>query len=108
MEPIELERFEAVMLPHLDAAYGLARSMVRDDADAEDVVQEAFLRAVRHFGGFRGDVASQGRAWLLTIVRNMARTWLHRRKGDDTTEFDEAVHREGRAGRAGAMRRTPR
>lgn len=92
MEPIELERFEAVMLPHLDAAYGLARSMVRDDADAEDVVQEAFLRAVRHFGGFRGDVASQGRAWLLTIVRNMARTWMHRRKGDDTTEFDEAVH----------------
>ena len=92
MEPIELERFEAVVLPHLDAAYGLARYMVRDDADAEDVVQEAFLRALRYFGGYRGEAAGQGRAWLLAIVRNMAHTWMHRRRADNTTEFDEAVH----------------
>ena len=92
MEPTELERFEAVVLPHLDAAYGLARYLVRDDADAEDVVQEAFLRALRHFGGYRGESVSQGRAWLLAIVRNMAHTWMHRRRGDSATEFDEAVH----------------
>lgn len=95
MEPSELERFEAVMLPHLSAAHRLARFLTRDESDADDVVQEAFLRALKYFGGFRGGGASQSRAWLLAIVRNMAYSWRRRRGGDaSTTEFDEAVHSE--------------
>ena len=95
MEPTELERFEAVVLPHLSAAYRLARYLTWNDADAEDVVQEAFLRALRYFGGFRGQGDTQSRAWLLAIVRNMARTWQRRHRADaSTTEFDEAVHSE--------------
>jgi RNA polymerase sigma factor (sigma-70 family) len=102
LEPTELERFEAVVLPHLDAAYGLARYLVRDDTDAEDVVQESFLRALRHFGGYRGDAASQGRAWVLAIVRNMAHTWRHRRRAESgATEFDETVHGADGADEAG-------
>jgi len=61
----ELESFEALLLPHLDAAHNLARWLLRNEQDAQDVVQEAFLRAFKSFGGFRG---SNGRAWLLTIV----------------------------------------
>jgi RNA polymerase sigma-70 factor (ECF subfamily) len=95
LEPPELERFEAVVLPHLSAAYRLARYLTRNDADAEDVVQEAFLRALKYFGGFRGEGASQSRAWLLTIVRNTTHTWQRRLHTDaSTTEFDEAVHSE--------------
>ena len=81
------------MLPHLDAAWGLARFLLRNDADAEDVVQESFLRALRHFGGYRGEGATQGRAWVLTIVRNMAHTWQHRRRAESgAVEFDETTH----------------
>ncbi len=99
MEPTELERFEAVVLPHLDAAYGLARHLLREDADAQDVVQESFLRALRHFGGYRGEGTSQGRAWVLTIVRNMAHTWRHRRRAESgAAEFDEEVHGTGEPG----------
>jgi RNA polymerase sigma-70 factor (ECF subfamily) len=95
LEPSELERFEAVMLPHLSAAYRLARYLTRSDYDADDVVQEAFLRALRYFGGFRGEGASQSRAWLLAIVRNMAHTWRHRHRADaSATEFDETMHSE--------------
>ena len=65
--PEVLASFEAIMLPHLDAAHSLARWLVRNQEDAQDVVQEAYLRAFRSFGGFRG---GNGRAWLLTIVRN--------------------------------------
>ena len=91
MEPNELERFEAVVLPHVDAAYGLARYLLRNDADADDVVQEAMLRALRYFGGFRGE--SGGRAWVLTIVRNTAATWRRRWRADaSATEFDETIH----------------
>ena len=68
-------RVETALLPHLDAAYDLARWLVRNDGDAEDVVQDAYLRAFRHVDGLR---ASDGRAWLLTIVRNTAYTWLRR------------------------------
>jgi RNA polymerase sigma-70 factor (ECF subfamily) len=63
------DSFEAAVLPHLDAAYNLARWLVRDTATAEDVVQEAMLRALTYFGSFRGVNA---RAWLLQIVRNAA------------------------------------
>jgi RNA polymerase sigma-70 factor, ECF subfamily len=83
-------RFEHAMLPHLDAAYGLARLLVRDVHDAEDVVQDAYLRALRHFDGFRGGDA---RAWLLTIVRRTCYTWLKRRRTQSAaTEFDEEAH----------------
>lgn len=99
MEPSELERFEAVVLPHLNAAYGLARYLMRNDADADDVVQEALLRALRYFGGFRGEGASQSRAWVLAIVRNMANTWRRRRYPEaSATEFDETIHSEATAG----------
>ena len=94
MEPSELERFEAVVLPHLSAAYRLARYLTRNDADAEDVVQEAFLRALKYFGGFRGE-ADQSCAWLLAIVRNTTHTWQRRHRADaSTAEFDETVHSE--------------
>jgi RNA polymerase sigma-70 factor (ECF subfamily) len=62
--------FEQVVLPHLDAAYNLARWLVRDPSLAEDIVQDAVLRALQYFASFRGD--SGGRAWLLQIVRNAA------------------------------------
>ena len=82
--------FDRTFLPHMDAAYNLARWLVRDDHDAQDVVQEAYLRAVRFAGGFRG---GDPRAWILAIVRNAAFTWLKRNRGaDPTTEFDEQVH----------------
>ncbi len=84
--PQERERFEAVVLPHLDAAHNLARWLVRRDAEAEDLAQEAVLRAYRFFGGFRGGDA---RAWLLRIVRNVCYTWLAREV--PTREFDEAT-----------------
>ncbi len=68
----QVERFEKLVLPHLDDAYTLARYLLRDEHDAQDAVQEAVLRALRHFDGFRhGDA----RAWLLTIVRNCCYSW---------------------------------
>ena len=82
--------FDRTFLPHMDAAYNLARWLVRDEHDAQDVVQEAYLRAIRFAGGFRG---GDPRAWILTIVRNTAFTWLKRNRGSDApTEFDEKVH----------------
>jgi len=68
-----VERFRAVMLPHLDAAYGFARWLTRDPVVAQDVAQEAMLRALRYFHAFRGDEA---KPWLLRIVRN---TWTDMR-----------------------------
>jgi RNA polymerase sigma-70 factor (ECF subfamily) len=65
--------FDRVALPHLDAAYNLARWLTRHDHDAEDVVQEAYLRAFQFFRSFQGDA---GRPWLLQIVRNTCYTWL--------------------------------
>src|SRR2546426_383408 len=99
LESSELERFEAVVLPHLDAAYTLARYLTRSDHDAQDVVQDASLRAFRHFGSFRGAGSGEGRAWLLAIVRNTAYTWQRRHHGDTlTTEFDEEQHSEAVTG----------
>jgi len=91
--PNELARFEETVLPHLDDAYTLARYLVRDESDARDVVQDAYLRALRHFGTFRGAGAGEGRGWLLAIVRNCAHTFLRSRGADAvTTPFDEDVH----------------
>ena len=71
----ERHQFEEIFLPHLDAAYNLARWIVQNDQDAQDIVQEAFVRAFKGFHGFRG---GNGRAWLLTIVRNTAYTWMNK------------------------------
>ena len=80
-------------MPHLDAAYNLARWLTRNTTDAEDVVQEAFLRAFKFFNGFHG---TNGRAWTLQIVRNTYYSWLQKnKKGEEVTEFDEEIH--GRA-----------
>jgi RNA polymerase sigma-70 factor (ECF subfamily) len=79
--------FAASVLPHLDAAYNLARWLVRDAHDAQDVVQEALVRALRHFDGFRG---GDPRPWLLAIVRNAAFAWLGaRRPGEVEVPDDE-------------------
>ena len=89
----ELASFEETMLPHMDAAHNLARWLLRNEQDAQDVVQEAFLRAFKSFGGFHG---SNGRAWLLTIVRNTSYTLLKKNRVVDlTTPFDEEIHVSG-------------
>ncbi len=86
------ESFEQVMLPHLDAAYTLARYLLRNDDAAQDAVQEAYLRAVRHFDGYRGE---NSRAWLLTIVRHCCATSRTQgRQRDAFVEFDERQHSE--------------
>jgi RNA polymerase sigma-70 factor (ECF subfamily) len=78
------QRFDAQVLPHLGAAYNLARWLVRDGHDAEDVVQDAMLRALRHFEGFRG---TDARPWLLAIVRNAAWAWLGARRPAEIVEL---------------------
>jgi RNA polymerase sigma-70 factor (ECF subfamily) len=82
--------FERLFLPHLDAAYNLARLLMRNAEDAGDVVQESYLKALRAFSGFRGE---SGRPWILAIVRNTAFTWLrsNRLRGDHT-EYHEETH----------------
>ena len=70
-------RFEELVMPHLDAAYNLARWLAGNDHDAEDIAQEACMRAFRFCGGFRG---GNSRSWLLTIVRNTAYTWLKKNR----------------------------
>ncbi len=88
----KLQLFEECVLPHLDAAHNLARWLTRNDEDAQDIVQEAYLRAFRFFDGHRG---GDGKAWLLTIVRNTFNTWRRRENRDSSNElFDEAVHHE--------------
>ncbi len=79
-------RFAAQVLPHLGAAYNLARWLVRDGHDAQDVVQDAMLRALRHFDGFRGGDA---RPWLLAVVRNAAFAWLSARRPDEVVLEDD-------------------
>ena len=86
----KLASFEAAVLPHLDAAYNLARWLTRNDADAEDVVQEAYLRAFKFFGGFHGE---DGRAWLLGIVRNTSYTWMQRNRSPQLNmPLDDETH----------------
>jgi RNA polymerase sigma-70 factor (ECF subfamily) len=82
--------FEQYCLPHLDAAYNLARWLVGRDQDAQDIVQEAYIRALKGFKGFRGGNA---RAWLLAIVRNAAYTWLKKHaKQSSMVPFDPEIH----------------
>jgi RNA polymerase sigma factor (sigma-70 family) len=82
------EHFDQLVLPHLRAAFNLARWLLRSREDAEDVTQEALLRAFRFFGGFRG---SDARAWLLQIVRNTCYTWMEKNTGSNV-EFDDSLH----------------
>jgi RNA polymerase sigma factor (sigma-70 family) len=85
-----LQDFEKAALPHLSAAYNLARWLTRDEADAEDEVQEAYLRAFKHFGSFHG---GDGRPWLLAIVRNTCYTWLqHNRSPELTISLADELH----------------
>ena len=90
LEREDRERFERLVMPHQDAAFNLARWLLRGRTDAEDVTQEALIRAYRFFSGFHG---SEARAWLLQIVRNACYTWLEKNRATDMmTEFDETIH----------------
>src|SRR5215470_14229185 len=87
------EKHMEQLLLHMDAAYNLARWLTRNQHDAEDVVQEAYMRAFKSFVTFDGREGGDGRAWLLTIVRNTCYTWLRRnRAGESTVEFEEEIH----------------
>lgn len=89
-DPALAHRFEMLALPHLDAAYNLARWMTGNSDDAQDVVQESVLRALRYFGSFRGDNA---RPWLLQIVRHTCFAWIkHNRPADMVALDDEDDH----------------
>jgi RNA polymerase sigma-70 factor (ECF subfamily) len=89
------ERFKQLVLPHIDAACNLARWLLRGRSDAEDLAQEALLRACRFFGGFNGGDA---RAWLLQIVRNTCYTWLEKNRPMELSmEFDEELHQQTNA-----------
>jgi RNA polymerase sigma factor (sigma-70 family) len=77
LEQNKLARFELLVMPHRKAAYNLARWLTRNDHDAEDVAQEAFMRAFRFFESFHG---GDSKAWLLAIVRNACHTWLHQNR----------------------------
>jgi RNA polymerase sigma-70 factor (ECF subfamily) len=90
LDSAERERFERVALPHLDAAYNLARWLIRDEHAAEDVVQEAFYRAARFFASFRG---GDGRTWLLAVVRRASYDWLQKQRAWTASAlFDEDAH----------------
>jgi len=83
-------RFEELVLPHLDAAYRLARLLVKHDEDARDIVQDTYVKAFKGFERFRGGNA---RAWILMIVRNTAYNWLKKHHADkNLIPFNEAIH----------------
>jgi RNA polymerase sigma factor (sigma-70 family) len=84
-----LQLFEEMILPHLKAAYNLARWLTRNEHDAQDVVQEAYLRAFRFFDSYRG---GDGKSWLLEVVRNTCFTLQRREKRNVSVVFDEATH----------------
>jgi len=88
-EKDKLARFEQTILPYMDAAYNLARWLTRNEDDAKDMAQEAYLRAFKFFDAFRG---TDGRAWLLTIVRNTCYTWLQQNRVHELIMFDEEIH----------------
>jgi RNA polymerase sigma-70 factor (ECF subfamily) len=83
------KRFEILFQPHLDAAYNLARYLCRNDYDAEDIVQEAYLRAFRAFDEYTDD---NSRAWILRITRNTCYSWMRRQPTETTIVFDEENH----------------
>jgi RNA polymerase sigma-70 factor (ECF subfamily) len=90
LTPDQRARFEEAVLPHLDAAFNLARWLIQNSSEAQDLVQEAYLRAWKGFAGFRGGDA---RPWILTIVRNTCYSWLRNHSIRDlAVEFDEGLH----------------
>jgi RNA polymerase sigma-70 factor, ECF subfamily len=92
-ESSKSRRFRQAILPHLDAAYNLARWLVGNEHDAEDVAQDACLRALTFFPGFRGE---DGRGWLLAIVRNTCYTWLRKNRQHELTSLGEPAVQEAR------------
>lgn len=101
-DPEQQAQFERLVLPHLDAAYNLARWLAGNDHDAEDIAQEACVRAFRFVGGCR---SSDGRAWLLTIVRNTAYSWLKKNRSRPllSLDDDELPEIEDQSGAASAF-----
>jgi RNA polymerase sigma-70 factor (ECF subfamily) len=91
------DRFERIVLPHLDAGYALARWLTRNDADASDVVQEAFLRAFHYFDSYHNGDA---RSWLLRIVRRTCYAWLARNRPADVVSFEDEAKFGGAAATA--------
>jgi RNA polymerase sigma-70 factor (ECF subfamily) len=85
-------KFEALIVPHLDAAYALARWLTRNDADASDVVQDSFLRAFRYFDSYRG---GETKAWLLKIVRRTCYDWMARNRPTNVISLDADQEEEG-------------
>jgi RNA polymerase sigma-70 factor (ECF subfamily) len=83
----EVQRFERIVMPHLAAGYNLARWLTRNAHDAEDVVQEAYLRALRSFDRYRG---GDPRSWVLTIVRNTCYTWLRQNRAAEPAAAGDA------------------
>jgi RNA polymerase sigma-70 factor, ECF subfamily len=88
---IKARRFEQTIMPHLDAAYNLARWLTRNDSDAQDVVQDAYLRAFKYFDSFQGESPS---AWLLAIVRNACFTWMRRNRPSEEVAGSDAIDDE--------------
>lgn len=88
-QPGKLKIFEEIILPHLNAAYNLARWLTRNEQDAQDVVQESYLRAFRFFDGYRG---GDGKSWLLAVVRNTCFTWRRHERRSSSEPFDEMTH----------------
>jgi RNA polymerase sigma-70 factor (ECF subfamily) len=87
---IKQKRFHEMVLPHLDSAFNLARWLTRSSQEAEEIVQEAYLRAFKYFDGFHGD---DGRAWLLGIVRKTFYSWYQQNKpGSQSIQFEEELH----------------
>jgi RNA polymerase sigma-70 factor (ECF subfamily) len=88
-EKSKLALFETTVLPHLPAAYSFARWLLQNEGDAEDVVQESYLRALKYFAGYHG---GDSRAWLLAIVRNTAYSWLQQNRSRQlTAPIDETA-----------------
>ena len=85
-DPGRAQRFRDAALPHLDDAYTLARYLLRDASDAEDAVQECYLRALKHFDSYRGPAM---KPWLFAILRNVCRTEVARRASSPTDTIDE-------------------
>jgi RNA polymerase sigma-70 factor, ECF subfamily len=104
VEQSRLRRFDEIAVPHLDAAYNLARWLTHNEHDAEDVVQEAYLRAFKFFDGYRGGDA---RAWILKIVRHTCFTWLARNRPSELVPASEDGGEEDRAAAAIAPRADP-
>jgi RNA polymerase sigma-70 factor (ECF subfamily) len=98
----ERARFEQTVLPHLDAAYNLARWLTRNDHDADDVLQEAMLRAYRHFAGLRGEA----RPWLLAVVRNACWSWLQANRLAEVEPLDDAIADDSLPGPDAVLART--